>query len=112
MCQYDVIICDTCHYDVIMCDTCHYDVTMICDICHYVRYVYCVFRVTAKNQGEAERKFMKADLHGSIILVAKSKCPSLLGLTGIVLQETKNTFRLVTKNNKLKSKFMNKIILK
>jgi ribonuclease P protein subunit POP4 len=45
---------------------------------------------------------LKADLHGSIITITKSKCPSNVGLTGIVVRDTENTFQVVTRNDKLK----------
>ncbi|KAJ1981840.1 RNase P/RNase MRP complex subunit [Dimargaris xerosporica] len=46
---------------------------------------------------------LKADFHGSMISVRRSKCPSLVGLEGIVVQETKNLFRIITKQNALKN---------
>ncbi|XP_050397723.1 ribonuclease P protein subunit p29 [Patella vulgata] len=48
------------------------------------------------------QKLLKADVHGAILTVKKSKCPSYIHTTGIVLQETRNTFKLITKENKLK----------
>ena len=69
----------------------------------YMRDLLCLEKVSSKNQAEAERRFMKSDLHGSFIVVAKSKCPSVVGLSGIVLQETKHTFKIVTKSSQLKT---------
>lgn len=34
--------------------------------------------------------------------VTKSKCPSYVGVTGILLQETKHVFKIVTKEDRLK----------
>jgi ribonuclease P protein subunit POP4 len=71
-------------------------------------------------------KLVKADYHGAIITgifnsleyfrisnitfiilnefsVSKSKCPGYVGLTGILLQETKNVFKIITKQNEIKS---------
>ncbi|ESO81963.1 hypothetical protein LOTGIDRAFT_198435 [Lottia gigantea] len=48
------------------------------------------------------QKLLKADLHGAIITVIKSRCPSYIHTTGILLQETRNTFNIITKNNKIK----------
>ena len=71
-------------------------------------------------------KLVKADYHGAIItgklnslqyfrisniiltvlnkfLVLKSKCPGYVGLTGILLQETKNVFKIITQQNEIKS---------
>ncbi|KAJ8041384.1 Ribonuclease P protein subunit p29 [Holothuria leucospilota] len=48
-------------------------------------------------------KLLKCDLHGSLIQVTKSKCPTYVGVCGILLQETKNTFKIITEENKLKT---------
>ncbi|NXN92722.1 RPP29 protein, partial [Rhinopomastus cyanomelas] len=47
-------------------------------------------------------KLLKADLHGAIVTVTKSKCPSYIGITGIILQEFKHVFKIITKEDKLK----------
>ncbi|KAF8153310.1 RNase P/MRP p29 subunit [Crassisporium funariophilum] len=47
-------------------------------------------------------KLLKADFHGSIMTVRQSKNPCIVGLSGIVIHETENAFRVVTKNDKLK----------
>ncbi|OXB83993.1 UNVERIFIED_CONTAM: hypothetical protein H355_015504 [Colinus virginianus] len=49
-----------------------------------------------------QSKLLKADLHGAIVTVTKSKCPSYVGITGIILQEFKHVFKIITKDNKLK----------
>ncbi|XP_055992618.1 ribonuclease P protein subunit p29 [Sorex fumeus] len=49
-----------------------------------------------------QAKLLKGDLHGAIISVAKSKCPSYVGVTGILLQETKHVFKIITKEDHLK----------
>lgn len=49
-----------------------------------------------------QAKLLKADLHGAIISVSKSKCPSYVGVTGILLQETKHVFKIITKEDRLK----------
>ncbi|XP_056381667.1 ribonuclease P protein subunit p29 isoform X2 [Hyla sarda] len=49
-----------------------------------------------------QNKLLKADLHGAMITVFKSKCPSYVGLTGILLQESKHIFKIITKEDKLK----------
>lgn len=48
-------------------------------------------------------KLLKADMHGACISVWKASCKSYEGQQGIVLQETMKTFRVITKENKLKS---------
>lgn len=41
----------------------------------------------------------KADFHGSILNVVRSKCPSYVGKTGICIMDTRNTFKIVSKDN-------------
>ncbi|TFY77612.1 hypothetical protein EWM64_g6402 [Hericium alpestre] len=47
-------------------------------------------------------KLVKADFHGSIMTVRRSKNSALVGLSGIVIHETENAFRVVTQKNKMK----------
>ncbi|XP_021556606.1 ribonuclease P protein subunit p29 isoform X2 [Neomonachus schauinslandi] len=49
-----------------------------------------------------QAKLLKADLHGALVSVTKSKCPSYVGVTGILLQETKYVFKILTKEDRLK----------
>ncbi|XP_022092122.1 ribonuclease P protein subunit p29-like [Acanthaster planci] len=48
-------------------------------------------------------KLLRCDLHGSIMTVTKSKCPSYIGQSGIVVQESRNAFKMITKANSLKT---------
>lgn len=41
----------------------------------------------------------KADFHGSILEVVRSKCPSYVGKKGICIMDTRNTFKIVSKDN-------------
>lgn len=45
---------------------------------------------------------LKADFHGCFLTVSKSCCPSYIGATGIVIMETKNTFKFITKLDQVK----------
>jgi len=47
-------------------------------------------------------KLVKADFHGSILTVRQSKNPCLVGLSGIVVHETENAFKVVTRNDQIK----------
>lgn len=49
-----------------------------------------------------QARLLKADLHGAIVSVTKSKCPSYVGVTGILLQETKHVFKIITEEDRLK----------
>ncbi|KAJ1721859.1 RNase P/RNase MRP complex subunit [Coemansia erecta] len=46
-------------------------------------------------------RLVKADLHGAELKVLRSKCPGFVGIQGIVAQETKNVFRVVTADDRL-----------
>ncbi|KAJ3022815.1 RNase P/RNase MRP complex subunit [Thoreauomyces humboldtii] len=48
------------------------------------------------------RKLLKADYHGAHFTVVKAKCPSFIGLSGIVIKETELMFYLVTRKNQMK----------
>nr|XP_057934653.1 ribonuclease P protein subunit p29 [Doryrhamphus excisus] len=54
------------------------------------------------NPLSVQQKLLKADFHGAIMTVARSKCPSYVGTTGIVIQEFKNVFKFITKQDQLK----------
>nr|XP_046241536.1 ribonuclease P protein subunit p29 [Scatophagus argus] len=49
-----------------------------------------------------QQKLLKADFHGAIMTVVRSKCLSYVGTTGILIQEFKHVFKLITKEDKLK----------
>ncbi|XP_067327228.1 ribonuclease P protein subunit p29 [Anolis sagrei] len=49
-----------------------------------------------------QTKLLKADLHGALVTVTKSKCPSYVGITGFIVQEMKHVFKIITKEDKLK----------
>ena len=68
----------------------------------YIKDVINTENITDKNIQASQEKLLKADYHGSCLTVQRSKCPSYVGVTGIVLQETRNTFKLITKENKVK----------
>jgi len=49
-------------------------------------------------------KLLKADMHGAMVGVWRAACRSYEGQKGIVVQETQRTFRVITQENKVKSK--------
>ncbi|XP_074171067.1 ribonuclease P protein subunit p29 isoform X2 [Rhinolophus sinicus] len=67
----------------------------------YIRDLYNGLKPDTQPQ-MIQAKLLKADLHGAIISVTKSKCPSYVGVTGILLQETKHVFKIITKEDRLK----------
>jgi len=54
------------------------------------------------NSSAMHAKLVKADYHGAIVSVKKSKHPCLVGLSGIVYHETENAFKIVTPANAVK----------
>jgi ribonuclease P protein subunit POP4 len=50
----------------------------------------------------AELKLAKADLHGALLTVERGRCPQLVGVSGIVVQETTNTFVVVTRAGRVR----------
>ncbi|KAK9460629.1 uncharacterized protein V1516DRAFT_677258 [Lipomyces oligophaga] len=52
---------------------------------------------------EAASKLASADYHGAKILVQRSRCVSRVGLSGIVIRETKSSFVIVTEQNQIKT---------
>jgi len=60
-------------------------------------------RPSMSNPATMHAKLIKADLHGSMIKVYQSKNVSVLGLSGIVILDTENTFSIVTRQNKVKT---------
>ena len=57
------------------------------------------FDINAKG---TEEILLRADYHGCLVKVIQSKCPSYVGLTGIIMQDTKETFKIIDKQNKVR----------
>jgi len=55
------------------------------------------------NWENINQQLMKADFHGANITIYKSRCASLVGLTGIVVQDTKKTFKICGTDNYIRS---------
>lgn len=53
------------------------------------------------------KTLVKSDFHGAKVMVIASCNPSLVGQTGIVAMETKNTFKIVSEDNRVRSKLVN-----
>jgi RNase P/RNase MRP subunit p29 len=58
---------------------------------------------TGSNQDQLDARLVKGDCHGCLLMVSRFKYPSHIGVKGIVLLETKNTFQIICPDNKLKS---------
>uniref|UniRef100_A0A0R3RGT1 Ribonuclease P protein subunit p29 n=1 Tax=Elaeophora elaphi TaxID=1147741 RepID=A0A0R3RGT1_9BILA len=51
--------------------------------------------------GQLDARVLKADYHGCLLMVAEAANPSQAGLCGIVTRETRQTFILITKQDRL-----------
>lgn len=58
--------------------------------------------ILQNNPKDASLRLAKADYHGAKFCVVASCNPSLVGIVGIVVQETKNTFKLIDKQDKIR----------
>ncbi|VDM45814.1 unnamed protein product [Toxocara canis] len=56
--------------------------------------------LTATSKRTDER-ILKADFHGCLLMVSNADNPSQVGLHGIVVRETRQTFQLITKADRL-----------
>lgn len=54
---------------------------------------------SSKNWDQFSQSLYKADFHGSLLQVVRSKCPSYVGKKGICIMDTKNTFKIVSMDN-------------
>ncbi|XP_066911530.1 ribonuclease P protein subunit p29-like [Clytia hemisphaerica] len=68
---------------------------------NYVRNLY--LHKNGKVMIRAEERVLKIDYHGAKIEVKKCKCESFVGISGIIVKETKNMFEIITQQNELKA---------
>ncbi|XP_074522816.1 ribonuclease P protein subunit p29 isoform X2 [Halichoeres trimaculatus] len=68
------------------------------------RYItdLCGGLTSSSSPQSVQLKLLRADFHGAIISVVRSKCPSYVGTTGILVQEFRHVFKIITKEDKLK----------
>ena len=70
-----------------------------------VSYFVCLGSLNSPGAMQAAcQKLLKAELQGSMLKVQRSKCPSYVGISGIVLQESRHTFILITPDDTVKCK--------
>lgn len=59
-------------------------------------------KITGDMRSEQDQlKLVRADYHGAHLSVFSSKNPALVGLSGIVVQETKLTFKIINESDKI-----------
>lgn len=54
---------------------------------------------TSKSWETFTQTLYRADFHGSILKIVRSKCPSYVGKIGICFMDTRNTFKIISKEN-------------
>ena len=62
--------------------------------CMWKEYARKIFRNSSRKK--VAEQLYRADLHGAIIRIVRSKDPSMVSLAGVVVRETTNTFDIVT----------------
>ena len=58
--------------------------------------------ITAQSNGSV---LASADYHGALLKVVRSKCCGAVGLEGVVIQDTKFTFQIITRKDEMKSTY-------
>jgi len=59
--------------------------------------------MSSPNQDMLNTHLAKADYTGCLLMVTKSKCPSYIGVKGIVIMETKNTLKIICADDKIRT---------
>ncbi|KHJ83974.1 hypothetical protein OESDEN_16318 [Oesophagostomum dentatum] len=52
------------------------------------------------QQKPPDERMLKADYHGALVLVAEAHNTTMIGIVGIIILETRQTFQLITKEDK------------
>eukprot|EP01069_Polyplicarium_translucidae_P002903 Polyplicarium_translucidae@DN215_c0_g1_i1.p1 len=68
------------------------------------QYIASLFKIGSGGEIPVAQKLMRlaqGDWHGAFVRVAVSKDPTLVGVSGIIVQDTKNTLRLATEKERL-----------
>lgn len=63
-------------------------------------YIASVLGGKGTSPSQIEAGILKSDLHGALIKVIQSTSPQFVAITGIIVQETKDTFLIVTPKDK------------
>ncbi|GAB2235734.1 hypothetical protein Drorol1_Dr00026174 [Drosera rotundifolia] len=65
-------------------------------------YVKQHLKYSSKDHRSVTMSLIGADLHGAVVRVVECKDTTLLGVVGIMIQETAETFGIITQDNKFK----------
>ncbi|KAF3923983.1 hypothetical protein ABW21_db0202347 [Orbilia brochopaga] len=73
----------------------------------WLGYIQEVLQGTFGTNGTASQataaKLCAADFHGCEVEIVRNRCPSRVGIKGIVIKDTKMTFVIITKKNEIKN---------
>ncbi|KAI0508694.1 RNase P/MRP, p29 subunit [Xylaria bambusicola] len=70
----------------------------------WVGYIREILGSELYNAGQgAAAKLSAADFHGAEVEVSRSRCPSRVGVRGIVVKDTRFTFEVITRQNQVKT---------
>ncbi|KAJ1348964.1 hypothetical protein KIN20_004374 [Parelaphostrongylus tenuis] len=59
------------------------------------------FRTLIGERGQVlDERLLKADYHGALVLVAEANNSTMIAIVGIIVLETRQTFQLITKQDK------------
>jgi ribonuclease P protein subunit POP4 len=64
----------------------------------------------SKNEDSIYLKLLRADYHGAEIIVIQSPIDSYIGLTGIIINESLKTFKIIGQDNRIRTLLKNDII--
>uniref|UniRef100_A0A1I8ETY5 Ribonuclease P protein subunit p29 n=1 Tax=Wuchereria bancrofti TaxID=6293 RepID=A0A1I8ETY5_WUCBA len=68
--------------------------------------LWCDYFSTLVNgsNGQLDARMLKADYHGCLLMIVEAANPAQVGICGIVTRETRQTFMLITKQDRFYSK--------
>eukprot|EP01104_Vermistella_antarctica_P011704 TRINITY_DN3302_c0_g1_i2.p1 TRINITY_DN3302_c0_g1~~TRINITY_DN3302_c0_g1_i2.p1 ORF type:complete len:269 (+),score=85.78 TRINITY_DN3302_c0_g1_i2:238-1044(+) len=66
-------------------------------------YMKDMLKEVERNETALHVRLSRSDFHGAIIHVVQSRCPSLVGVGGIVAFETQHLFKVITKGDEMKA---------
>lgn len=61
----------------------------------------------SKNDDSIYLKLLRADYHGALVTVIKSSIDSYIGLTGIIINESLKTFKIIGSDHRIRTLLKN-----
>ncbi|KAK0426144.1 hypothetical protein QR680_009554 [Steinernema hermaphroditum] len=63
--------------------------------------LWCAYFSSLIGDITPDERMIKADYHGCLLIVSDSPCRNLIGRVGIVIHETRRTFQIITKQDRV-----------